>query len=228
MSETRFLTLNDLAGHTLPKFVVVEGAIGVGKTTLTRMLADCFNYDTLLEQPEENPFLERFYAQEKNAALSTQLFFLMQRAQQLNKLRQEDLFSPTRVSDFLIDKDRLFAEATLDQHELALYQQVYEHLTLDVPTPDLVIYLQAPTDVLLERIARRGIRAEQSIGEDYLNRLNEAYSRFFHFYDASPLLIVNAADVDWVNKPADFNALVSTLLKNVSSGRHYYNPQPSW
>ena len=226
MSEERFLTKADLAEHVLPKFMVVEGPIGVGKTTLCKMLAECFQSDTLLERAEENPFLDRFYAGEKNAALSTQLFFLMQRAQQINALKQDDLFAPTKTADFLLEKDRLFAEVILDDDELNLYLQVYEHLTIDTPTPNLVVYLQAPSSVLMERIQRRGIRSEQSISRQYLDRLNDAYSHFFHYYDESPLLIVNASDIDWVNNPKDFNSLVRYML-SIKNGRHYYNPQPA-
>jgi deoxyguanosine kinase len=223
--ESRRLNLSDLNNQQLPRYLVIEGPIGVGKTTLARMLAESFSCATLLEEAEANPFLPRFYAGEKNAALATQLFFLMQRAQQLQSLRQDDLFADTRVSDFLIDKDRLFAEVTLDADELALYEQVYTHLTLDAIEPDLVIYLQAPTSTLLERIHRRGITAEQSITREYLDRLNSAYSRFFHFYDRAPLLIVNTADIDWVNNVGDYNNLVRYLL-GITHGRHYYNPQP--
>ena len=226
MSEERFLTKADLAEHVLPKFMVVEGPIGVGKTTLCKMLAECFQSDTLLERAEENPFLDRFYAGEKNAALSTQLFFLMQRAQQINALKQDDLFAPTKTADFLLEKDRLFAEVILDDDELNLYLQVYEHLTIDTPTPNLVVYLQAPSSVLMERIQRRGIRSEQSISRQYLDRLNDAYSHFFHYYDESPLLIVNSSDIDWVNNPKDFNSLVRYML-SIKNGRHYYNPQPA-
>lgn len=215
----------DVSGYNLPQYIAVEGPIGVGKTTLTKNLAQTFNYETLLERAEENPFLERFYLNENNTALPTQLFFLFQRVKQINTLRQHDLFQPVRVADFLIEKDQLFAEHTLDAEELKLYRQVYEKLTIDAPTPDLVVYLQAPADILLERIHRRGIPAEQHITYDYLHRLNEAYTRFFHFYDAAPLLIVNAADIDWVNNPRDYRNLVDYML-NIKNGRHYYNPQP--
>lgn len=222
--ETRRLNRSDFANQRLPRHLVIEGPIGVGKTTLARMLAETLACSTLLEDAEANPFLPRYYAGERNAALATQLFFLMQRAQQLQQLRQDDLFSATRVADFLIDKDRLFAEVTLDADELSLYEQVYTHLTLDTVEPDLVVYLQAPTSTLLERIHKRGISSEQSITRDYLDRLNSAYSRFFHFYDRAPLLIVNAADIDWVNSVDDYNNLVRYLL-GITHGRHYYNPQ---
>lgn len=223
--ETRRINHSDLVNQKLPRYLVLEGPIGVGKTTLASMLAESFGCSTLLEEAEANPFLPRFYAGEKNAALATQLFFLMQRAQQLHQLRQNDLFAETRVADFLIDKDRLFAEVTLDADEITLYEQVYAHLTFDAVQPDLVVYLQAPTSTLLDRIHRRGIAAEQSITKDYLDRLNSAYSRFFHFYDKAPLLIVNATDVDWVNNVGDYNNLVRYLL-GITHGRHYYNPQP--
>lgn len=213
----------DLEGKTLPRFIAVEGNIGVGKTTLAKKLAATFNYDTLLELPEENPFLERFYRDPKSAALPTQLHFLLQRSQQIQALRQDDMFKPVRVSDFLIEKDHLFAEVTLDSDELQLYQQVYQHLTLEAPKPDLVIYLQAPLNVLQERIHKRGIAAERSISNEYLATLNEAYTNFFHYYDQAPLLIVNCAEIDIVDQQKDYLQLVEYLL-NVTSGRHYYNP----
>lgn len=216
----------DINGRNIPRYIAIEGPIGVGKTTLTKYLAETFNYETLLERAEENPFLEKFYAKERNSALPTQLFFLFQRVQQMNELRQADLFEPVRVADFLIEKDQLFAQVTLTDDELQLYQQVYDQMTINAPKPDLVVYLQAPSDVLLERIGQRGIPAEQTINADYLHQLNEAYTRFFHFYDKSPLLIVNATEIDWVNNHNDYENLVDFML-NITSGRHYYNPRPS-
>nr|WP_284500047.1 deoxynucleoside kinase [Microbulbifer sp. GX H0434] len=207
----------------MPRFIAVEGNIGVGKTTLAKKLAATFNYDTLLEQPETNPFLERFYRDPKSAALPTQLHFLLERSQQIQALRQDDLFKPVRVADFLIEKDQLFAEVTLDADELALYQQVYRHLTLQAPKPDLVVYLQAPLNVLQERIRTRGIAAERAIGNEYLATLNEAYTNFFHYYDEAPLLIVNSEEIDIVDRPEDYRQLVEYML-TITSGRHYYNP----
>ena len=210
----------------LPRYIAVEGPIGVGKTTFAKRLAASLNYETVLEAAEGNPFLERFYQNRRQAALQTQLFFLFERARQIQELRQSDMFEPVRVADFLIEKDRLFAKINLDFDELKLYDYIYEHLTIDAPVPDLVIYLQAPTHVLQSRIRNRGIKAEKGIDTDYLNRLVEAYATFFHYYDASPLLIINAAEIDWVNNNDDYEALIEHLA-TVTRGRHYYNPPPS-
>ena len=213
----------DLKGRTPPAFIAVEGPIGVGKTTLTKRLAASFNYEMLLEDAEENPFLEKFYRNRKQAALAAQLFFLFQRAQKIQDMRQTDIFEPVRVSDFLIEKDPLFARINLDSDEFQLYEKVYHQLTIDAPKPDLVIYLQASTDVLLSRIESRGIGFEQSIDRDYLERLNEVYSEFFLYYDDAPLLIVNASEIDLVNGEGDYQHLVDYLL-DIRSGRHYFNP----
>lgn len=223
MNQEAVTPVIDLKDRTPPRFIAVEGAIGVGKTTLARRLAETFNYQILLEQAEENPFLERFYQNRKNAALATQLFFLFQRSQQVEDLRQDDLFEPVRVSDFLIDKDRLFARINLDDDEFRLYDKVYRQLMVDAPKPELVIYLQASVDVLLSRIQRRGIEYEQVISREYLASINEAYSEFFLYYDEAPLLIVNAEELDVVNRQGDYAQLVDYLL-NIRSGRHYFNP----
>jgi len=213
----------DLKGRTPPAFIAVEGPIGVGKTTLAKKLAASFNYETLLEDAEENPFLEKFYHNRKQAALATQLFFLFQRAQKIQDMRQTDIFEPVRVSDFLIEKDPLFARINLERDEFQLYEKVYQQLTIDAPRPDLVIYLQASTDVLLSRIGNRGVPFEQAIERDYLERLNEVYSEFFLYYDGAPLLIVNASEIDLVNGESDYSHLVDYLL-DIRSGRHYFNP----
>jgi deoxyguanosine kinase len=216
----------DLSNVELPSYIAVEGCIGVGKTTLARNIANLFNYDMLLEQPEENPFLKRFYQDPKSTALPTQLFFLFQRANQLQNLRQSDMFEPVRVADFLIEKDQLFARVTLDDDELNIYRQVYDKLLINPPRPDLVIYLQAPLDVLAERIRQRGISSEQHISIDYLKALNDAYTEFFHYYDGAPLLIVNAKDLNLATNREHFKQLVQYIL-TIKSGRHYYNPTPS-
>lgn len=205
------------------RFIVVEGPIGVGKTSLARRLAEHFAGELVLEHGADNPFLERFYRNPRAAAFPTQLFFLFQRAQQLASLKQQDLFAPVRVADYLMEKDRLFARITLDEAEYGLYKQVAAKLAIDAPKPDLVLYLQAPADVLLDRIARRGVDFERLIERAYLERLNEAYARFFHEYDAAPLLIVNATSIDPVHNQADFDELV-TAIGRMKKGRLYYNP----
>ncbi|NIP72623.1 MAG: deoxynucleoside kinase [Gammaproteobacteria bacterium] len=211
--------------HNDRRFIVVEGPIGVGKTSLARRLAETYGSELLLEDAERNPFLERFYRNPRQGALPAQLFFLFQRAQQMQELRQGDMFAPVRVADFLIEKDRLFAEITLDRDELELYEQVYGRLTIDAPCPDLVIYLQAPVEVLRQRIARRAIPHEQLMDAAYLSRLAEAYTRFFHDYTEAPLLIVNAAQIDLVASDEDFNQLLE-YIRRVRTGRHYFNPIP--
>jgi deoxyguanosine kinase len=205
------------------RFIVLEGPIGVGKTSLANRIATSLGAELLLEQAEQNPFLERFYRNPRAGALPAQLYFLFQRAQQLAELKQQSLFAPVRVADYLLDKDRLFARVTLEDEEYRLYEQVHAKIVPDVPAPDLVVYLQAPVDVLLERIARRGIRHEQYIEKAYLERLNDAYARFFHEYDAAPLLIVNAAAIDPVNNDADFEELLAAM-RRMGRGRLYFNP----
>jgi deoxyadenosine/deoxycytidine kinase len=205
------------------RFIVIEGPIGVGKTTLAVKLAANLGAELLLERADENPFLERFYRNPRAGALPAQLYFLFQRAQQLAALKQHDLFASLRVADYLIEKDRLFARTTLDEEEFRLYEQVYSKLAIEAPRPDLVIYLQAPVDVLLARITRRAIAYEQLIDRAYLERLQAAYARFFHEYEAAPLLIVNAAAIDPINSEADFAELLAAIQR-MRRGRLYYNP----
>lgn len=213
----------ELRGRQLPGFIAVEGPIAVGKTALAKRLAESFNYQALLERPGDNPFLERFYQNRTQAALATQLFFLFQRAQQIQDMRQNDIFEPVRVADFLIEKDPLFARINLDADEYQLYEKVFKQMTIDAPQPDLVIYLQASTDILLKRIENRGTSYEQHISRSYLEALNEVYSEFFLYYDGAPLLIVNASEIDLVNNNKDYQQLVDYML-DIRRGRHYYNP----
>ena len=206
-----------------PRFIAVEGPIGVGKTSLAKKLADSLSADTVLEEVFENPFLERFYQDGQSAALPAQMFFLFARARQIDGLRQSDLFATVRVSDYLFAKDRLFAELNLSPDELALYDQVVDSLQVDPPVPDLVIYLQASVDSLLDRIARRGIGFERAIDRQYLERLTDAYARYFHAYDDGPLLIVNASQIDPINNDADYKQLYRQI-ERTTGGRHFYNP----
>ena len=206
-----------------PRFIVVEGPIGVGKTALARRLADSLSASLILEEVVENPFLERFYRDGRSAALPAQMFFLFARARQLETLRQSDLFASVRVADYLFAKDRLFAELNLDPDELALYDQVADKLGVEAPVPDLVIYLQASVDVLMERIARRGIDYERMLDRSYLERLADTYARFFHSYNAGPLLIVNASDIDPVHNDADYEQLFQQI-ERTTGGRHFFNP----
>jgi deoxyguanosine kinase len=205
------------------QFIVIEGPIGVGKTSLARKLCESLSAEAVLEQASQNPFLERFYRNPRVGALPAQLYFLFQRAQQLAELKQQDLFARVRVADYLLEKDRLFARVTLDEAEYGLYDQVYAKLDIQTPKPDLVVYLQAPVDVLIERIAKRGINYEQHIEKTYLEKLNEAYARFFHEYEAAPLLIVNAASIDPVNNQSDYDELLAAI-RRMKKGRLYYNP----
>jgi len=195
------------------RYIVVEGPIGAGKTSLTHRLAEHLGADTLLENAGDNPFLPRFYQEPKRYALPTQLHFLFERSRQLRELAQGDLFRATIVSDFLIDKDMLFARLNLDDDEFDLYQKVYADLAPQAPTPDLVIYLQAPIDALQERVKRRGVEFERGMNAGYLQRLANSYSEFFHRYEAAPLLIVNTSNLNFAQSEADFELLLERISK---------------
>lgn len=210
---------------TPPGYIVVEGPVGVGKSSLVSRLAESFGCETLLEAAEENPFLGRFYEDGRSAALPTQLFFLFQRSKQIQELRQADLFRSALVADFMLEKDPLFARLNLDDEELKLYEQVYAHVSLEAPAPDLVVYLQAPVDVLMQRIKKRDRQAERKIEPDYVQRISEAYTEFFYYYDRSPLLIINASEINPVEREADYRLLLERIC-TVRSGKHYFNPAP--
>ena len=208
----------------LPRHIAIEGPIGVGKTTLATRLAETLRYPLLLEPTTENPFLDRFYRERRRHALPTQLYFLLHRARQVAAL-DDDLVGSLVVADFLIEKDRLFAELNLDADELALYEQIWRSLDIRPPTPDLVVYLQAPPPVLFERIRRRGADFERYIEDDYLTSLCTAYTRFFHDYAAAPVLIVNAAEIDFAHDERHFEALLAQL-RDFDGVRKYFNPNP--
>ena len=204
------------------RYIVVEGPIGAGKTSLARLLAEKSGSTPLLEDPAANPFLPGFYEDQARYALPTQLFFLFQRIQQIRALSQADLFRRATVADFMLDKDPLFARLTLNDDELSLYQQIYAQMKPQVAVPDLVIYLQASTETLIERVRRRAVNYERAISEDYLLRLAETYARFFYHYDAAPVLIVNSERLNFVDTPADFDLLLQRIAA-MRGAREFFN-----
>jgi deoxyguanosine kinase len=203
--------------------IVVEGPIGVGKTSLARRLGEHLDSELLLEQPEVNPFLDDFYQDQQRYALQTQLFFLFHRLDQLRHLAQHDLFSRTTVSDYLLEKDPLFARLTLSDDEYNLYRQIYERVSPPAQAaPDLVIYLQARPETLISRVRKRGIEMERHISDDYLTQLGESYTRFFHHYTAAPVLVVNSENLNFVDNDDDFDLLVQRI-ESMRGPREYFN-----
>lgn len=210
-----------------PSYLVVEGPIGVGKTSLVKRLAETFGSEIMLEMAEDNPFLESFYRDRRSVAFQTQLFFLFQRSRQLEGLRQHDLFMRSMIADFMLDKDRLFAELNLDHNELELYQEIYRKMSMEAPRPELVVYLQAPVEVLVERINKRRRPGEMDMDPGYLQKLNNAYNAYFSRYDASPLLIINASHINPLDSEADYQLLVEKIC-TIRAGRHFFNPLPAF
>lgn len=204
------------------RYVVVEGPIGVGKTSLANLLATHSEAQTLLEKPQENPFLTRFYDDTERYALPTQLFFLFQRINEVRDLAQMDMFSTRTISDYLFEKDALFARLTLSDDEYKLYQTIYQSLAPQAPAPDLVIYLQASTNALIERVRRRGHHHEQAIQDDYLSRLANGYGEFFYHYEAAPVLVVNSERLNFVDNADDFNLLLDRIGR-MRGQREYFN-----
>ncbi len=204
-------------------YIVIEGPIGCGKTTLAKMLADKFPVDYLSEKAEANPFLPRFYQDAQRYALPTQLFFLFQRANQMKDLSQRDMFAKPIVADFFLEKDALFARLNLDDEEYALYHNIYTHLQLKAPKPDLVIYLQTPIDALAARIVERNVHYEQDLPREYLERLANAYSEFFHHYDGAPVLIVNNEKLNVLKNPDALDILLNRIMQ-IKGQREFFNP----
>jgi deoxyguanosine kinase len=212
-----------MEGKNTPKNIIIEGPIGVGKSSLSEKLAASLGSSLLLEKPTENPFLERFYKSPRRYSLPTQLFFLFQRVQQLADAEAQAVVGVGQVSDFMLAKDPMFAQLTLETEEAALYHQVYQSLCIDVATPDLMIYLQAPVATLQGRIKKRSIKYEQNIETIYLERLSDAYTNYFHHYTESPLLIVNAADINPIDSDDDYHALLNHITQ-IDAGKHFFNP----
>ena len=204
------------------RHVVVEGPIGVGKTSLARRLASHLDAQPVLEQPELNPFLARFYQDQSRHALPTQLFFLFQRMDQLRDLAQPDFFGRTVVCDYLLEKDPLFAQLTLSDDEYELYREIYERISPQAPTPDLVVYLQARPETLIARVRKRGIDMERRISDDYLTRLAERYSRFFYNYNAAPVMVVNSENLNFADRDDDFRLLLERI-EAMRGQRGYFN-----
>ncbi|MDO9124782.1 MAG: deoxynucleoside kinase [Deltaproteobacteria bacterium] len=208
------------------QYIVIEGPIGVGKTSLTRLVAKEFNARLILEKPEENPFLPQFYRDRKKYAFQTQISFLLNRFQQQREIAQFDLFNQITLSDYLFAKDRIFASMNLDDHELALYDQIYSLLNGQIPTPDLVIFLQAKPEVLHHRIKSRNTTYEKDVDLEYLKTLTEAYNYYFFHYDQGPLLVVDTSEIDFVNRKEDFNQLIREI-KQMKKGTWYFIPMKS-
>ncbi|HEY3489444.1 MAG TPA: deoxynucleoside kinase [Candidatus Deferrimicrobiaceae bacterium] len=210
--------------NTHPRYIAIEGPIGVGKSSLAKSLAAAFNARLVREKTESNPFLDRFYEDPRTFAFQTQLFFLISRyRQQQVELAQGDLFEQSVVSDYILAKDKIFALINLEEDEISLYDSIYKLLSPNVPKPDLVIYLNARPEVLLNRVRKRGIGYERNISLDYLKTLSDAYNEYFFHYNETPLLVVNTSEIDFVGKPRDLDHLVREV-KSMKRGTQHYIP----
>lgn len=206
------------------RYIAIEGVIGAGKTTLAQMLAEKLSANIILEEFEENPFLEKFYDDRKRFAFQTQMFFLINRFKQQQQLNQQDLFSKITVSDYIFEKDKIFAYLNLNGEELKLYEAIFPLLERDIPKPDLVIFLQSSTDRLVSNVKHRGRKFEKNLNRSYLAELSEAYNNFFFKYSNTPLLIVNTSEIDFVNNNNDFNELYRQIFREDRGFIEYFNP----
>ncbi len=207
------------------RYIAIEGVIGAGKTTLARMISEKLSADLILEQFEENPFLEKFYDDRKRFAFQTQMFFLVNRYKQQQQLKQQDLFSSITVSDYIFDKDKIFAYLNLSTEEVKLYENIFPLLERDIPKPDLVIFLQCSIDRLMSNIKQRGRKFEKNLTRQYLAELSEAYNNFFFKYNNTPLLIVNTSEIDFVNSESDFKELYDQIFREDRGFVEYFNPE---
>lgn len=214
--------------HTRPsdvRYIAIEGVIGAGKTTLAKMLSERLNAKLVLERFEENPFLPKFYEDPEHYAFQTQIFFLLSRYKQQQELFQGDLFHNFLVSDYIFDKDKIFAYLTLQDDELKLYETLIGTIEKNIPTPDLVVYLQSSIDRLMSNIKMRGRTYEENMSQEYIKDLNEAYNYFFFRYKSAPLLIINSTEIDFVNNPEDFEDLMAQITRKDKAPVEYYNPK---
>ena len=206
-----------------PRFIAVEGAIGAGKTSLVNLLEQQYGARVILEENDSNPFIAKFYEDQETYSFQTQIFFLLSRYNQYMELAQRDLFNSVVVIDYLFQRDKIFAQLNLEDHEYHLYEQIYNLISSKAPKPDLVIFLQASTEVLLERVSKRGREYESFMDPDYLDSVNKAFNNFFFYYSDTPLLVINTNEIDFVEKKCDLEELINKVNSH-KIGREYYNP----